>query len=82
VLFLIIQGKSELFDTSLIEAKINGDIIMTLNDMERVIEEVDDKDLIRKYELIILEKMGWKFNNISSLETSRILIRKYFEMQG
>ncbi len=55
---------------------------MTLDDLDKVLEEVDDKDQIRKYELIILEKMGWKFNNISALESSRMLMRKYFEMQG
>lgn len=55
---------------------------MNLDDMNRVLEEVDDLDQIRKYEVIILDKMGWKFNNVSAMESSRILMRKYFEMQG
>lgn len=55
---------------------------MNLDDMNRVLDEVDNQDKIRKYELTILEHTGWKFNNVSPMETSRILMRKFFEIEG
>jgi hypothetical protein len=54
---------------------------MTIQDVLKIVEElVEGKNDIRKYELIILERMGWKFDCVSTLETSMILIRKYFEI--
>lgn len=54
---------------------------MTIQDVLKIVEDfVEGKNEIRKYELIILEKMGWKFDYVSTLETSMILIRKYFEI--
>ena len=54
---------------------------MTIQDVLKIVEDfVEGKNDIRIYELIILEKMGWKFDCISTLETSMILIRKYLEI--
>lgn len=41
--------------------------------------KVESEDEIRELEMLVLNKLGWIVDIISPLETTRILMRKFFE---